>query len=236
MQAISRRRFLTIALALGGTGVAGAAGVAGVFALTDTPPPPEADDHIWAHDTLPFYSYADLLPRWRESTARPLHAMALRDQFDQPLDERTFDHGPTIVSFFFSQCATVCPASMDLLANLQRKMAVRDERAAPHFLSISVTPLTDTPPVLAAFAAKFALPPRWRLATGRAEDVKKFARDQLFTDIDARGPGNEPLHTERAFLIDAQRRVRGLYDVTRAVELQRLWGDVQRLPGQARSA
>ena len=61
-----------------------------------------------------------------------------------------------------------------------------------------------------------------------------MANDDLLTDIRTPGPDGLPPHTERALLVDAQRRIRGIYDANQAVDLMRLRYDLRRLRAEAR--
>jgi len=184
------------------------------------------------YDTLPFYTGADLLPHWHGADKRRIGSFHLQDQQGQVLDEHVFVSGPTVVNFFFGGCTTVCPASMELL-NLTRKDMATE---APAFLSISVTPLADSPAALRSYAKRIGLPADWRLTTGVPKDVFAMARNDLLTDIEKTGPDGLPPHTERALLIDIQGRIRGVYNANTAVDLMRMRYDLRRLRQEMRTA
>ncbi len=177
------------------------------------------------YDTLPFYIGGDLLPRWRGANRRHIEGLALVDQSGNRVGDDVFDRGPTVVNFFYSGCTTLCPVSMELLSLTRKDLGAQ----APNFLSISVTPLADTPAALTAYAKKINLPADWRLATGVPQQVFAMAREQLLTDIETPGPDGQPPHTERAMLIDTHGRIRGIYDANQAVDLMRMRYDLRRL-------
>jgi protein SCO1/2 len=200
--------------------VAGLAGAA-VFSRSA----PEQPENALMYDTLPFYTKADLMPRWRGADRRRIEDMALLDQDGKRFDQAVFHKGPTVVNFFYSGCTTICPVSMELLSLTRKDLGAE----APNFLSISVTPLQDTPAALRAYAKKIGLPEQWHLATGTPRQVYDMAREQLLTDIETPGPDGQPPHTERAMLIDAEGRIRGIYDANQAVDLMRMRYDLRRL-------
>lgn len=186
------------------------------------------------HEALPYYSSADLWPRWDWlSRQHDVGRFALVDQDGQAFDQSVLDRGPTVVSFFFTACVTVCPISIDMLKGAQARMAAKHPGAAPAFLSISVSPLTDDPAALRKYAHSVQLAPAWRLATGDPAKVVALAQRGLFSDIATIGPDGLPTHLTRALLIDRQHRVRGIYDAAMPTEIIRLQHDVARLADEA---
>ena len=185
-------------------------------------------DSALAHAQLPYYSDADLWPRWDWlSRQHDVGSFVMRDQHGHQFDQRVLDQGPTVVSFFYTACVSVCPASTELLKGAQARMA--RQGAAPSFLSISVSPQADDPKTLRQYASSILLGPDWRLATGDPEQIAKLARRSFFSDIAKSGPDGLPAHLTRAFLVDREHRVRGVYDAASPAEIIRLQQDVARL-------
>ena len=191
-------------------------------------------ESVLAHETLPFYGSADLLPRWDPiSSWHRVERFALQDQRGHAIDERLLDRGPTVVSFFFAGCATVCPVSTDLLRRTRTTLAKRGRAQTPAFVSITVAPLSDSPASVREFSNRFALGDDWTLVTGEPRQVARLARRAFFVNIEAPGIGAEPPHIDRAFLVDSSRRIRGIYDATSTNEMQRLSVDLDRLRAEA---
>jgi cytochrome oxidase Cu insertion factor (SCO1/SenC/PrrC family) len=179
-----------------------------------------------AHDTLPFYASADLRPRWdRVSSVLRVDGFEFTDQHKTAVDDGLLDKGPTVVNLFFAGCVSVCPVSMDLLRTLQASFGSQ----APQFVSLTVSPLTDDVRALADYAGKFGLPKDWKLLTGEPKRIEAWARSSLYSDITKIGADGLPPHTERAFLIDRQHRVRGIYDARSPHEMVRLRNDIAML-------
>lgn len=191
-------------------------------------------ESVLAHETLPFYGNADLMPRWDSiSSWHRVERFALQDQHGRAVNERHLDRGPTVVSFFFAGCATVCPVSTDLLRRTRATLAERGREPLPAFVSITVAPLSDGAASLREFSKRFALGDDWTLITGEPKQVARLARRAFFVDIETPGVGVEPPHTDRAFLVDGSRRIRGIYDATSTNEMQRLGADLDRLRAEA---
>jgi cytochrome oxidase Cu insertion factor (SCO1/SenC/PrrC family) len=192
-------------------------------------------DSALAHADLPYYGSSDLLPRWDWlSRQHKVGKLALQDQHGKILDEKLFDQGPTVVSFFFTACTTVCPVSTDLLLRAQASMA--SQGMTPGFLSISVTPQTDDAATLRRYARSTGLPSSWILASGNAGQTARFASESFFSDIATLGTDGLPPHLDRAFLVDRQRRIRGIYDARSGQEIIRLKQDVARLMAEQQQA
>ena len=173
------------------------------------------------HDELPFYSQADLKPRWDVlSRWRGVGTVPLTEASGKALGAGLFAKGPTVVSFFWAGCATACPGSIELLRGIAGN---------PRVLLMTDQPLTDTVPVLADYRNRLALPADWQLATGHPDTIYAFARRSLFTDVEARRPDGIPRHTEVNYLVDRHGRLRGLYDAHSPADTIRLQTDLERL-------
>src|SRR5262249_22493120 len=103
-------------------------------------------------------------------------------------------------------------------------------------VSYTVTPEDDTPSLLANFGRDRGIDPnRWWLVTGQREQIYSLARTSYFADDErigaASGDASVFLHTEKVLLVDASRRLRGVYNGTQPHEIDQLIGDIQRLAG-----
>jgi len=73
----------------------------------------------------------------------------------------------TVYDFIFTNCAGSCPLMTAQMRNLTKKV---DKSANVRFVSISVDPQRDTPPVLAEYAKRVRNDPRWIFLTGTSRD------------------------------------------------------------------
>jgi protein SCO1 len=79
--------------------------------------------------------------------------------------------GHTVVIIpFFSTCTAVCPPMNRNLEKVQGALGDRLGKQV-YLISISVDPVTDTPPRLKEYAAKFHAKPGWFFVTGKKENV-----------------------------------------------------------------
>ena len=177
---------------------------------------------------LPFYTDASFAPRWLHDLHEPIHSVgsfALTDHRGRVAQAAAMTGRVTVVNFFFAGCADVCPMTVANLAGVQERLAKGQPggAGAVGFLGISITPLADTQSALAGYAHRMKLGEGWQLATGSVQAVERLATESFFARSITEA------HTERAYLVDAQRRIRGIYNATQPGDLLRLQQDAQLL-------
>jgi len=149
----------------------------------------------------------------------------LIDQAGDTVTNKDFEDVIYIADFFFTTCPSICPK---MTANMSELAEVYGNDTDIKFLSHSVTPVKDSVPVLAAYAAKHgADSQQWRLTTGPKKHIYELARRSYFA-VTTEGDGGEKdfIHTENFILIDKERRIRGFYDGTSKPDMDRLQEDV----------
>jgi protein SCO1/2 len=75
-----------------------------------------------------------------------------------------------VINAFFTTCTSVCPPMSRNLEQMQAALGDRLGRDV-FIVSISVDPLTDTPPRLKQYAQRFHAKPGWIFLTGQKENV-----------------------------------------------------------------
>ena len=95
-------------------------------------------------------------------------------------------------------------------------------------LSHSITPEIDTIAALADYAKRHQMANgKWHLLTGSSESILDLARNAYFAEFDdAEQRTNSFVHTEKVFLVDTQKRIRGVYNGTSQIDIQRLLEDI----------
>ena len=182
-----------------------------------------------APGAVPYYDTRDFTPRWSPVT-HAISSFSFTDQENRSFGDRDLDGKIHIASFIFTSCPGVCPTLVERLKPVQE--ALRGRRDAV-MVSFSVTPLTDTPPVLAEFGARRGIDPSiWRLLTGEPRAIQRIMKESYFANDDR--PLDDPmgarlLHSEKVLLVDAKRRLRGVYNGTIAFEVERLIEDIEAL-------
>jgi protein SCO1/2 len=96
-------------------------------------------------------------------------AMALVRQDGQKVNfPAELDDGrPVILNFIYTSCTAICPATTQVLAQVQEKLG--KERGKAHMISISIDPEYDTPARLDGFARKLGAGAQWQFYTGTLE-------------------------------------------------------------------
>ena len=192
-------------------------------------------------EALPFYRTAELTPEWltvRESRAREMHHVApftMTDQHGVSVTERAFEGRATIVTFFFTHCADICPTTT---SNIRKLLEAIPDDGRIQVLSYSVTPERDSVAELRRFAERHHIAdPRWHFLTGGREATERLARDSYFAPLgDSRNYGVETIeHTESIRLVDARGRLRGVYAAMLPVELLQLKEDLALLIAEQES-
>lgn len=185
--------------------------------------------------TLPFINKPDFTPEWiatNDDAYAKIHQVppfSLTDQDGKTITEKTVEGKVYVANFIFTRCTSICPtmtANMHLLQD-----AFRDNPDVL-FLSHSVTPEMDSVAVLKKYATqKGVISGKWHLLTGPEDEIYTLAKKQYYAGdtIGYYQSGNEFLHTENFILLDRHRRIRGVYNGTLRLEMQRLKEDIDLL-------
>lgn len=182
---------------------------------------------------LPYYGDRDFTPRWSPVRHR-IGPFSLVAQTGATVRDSDLAGTIHVASFLFTTCPSVCPTLVTRLKPVQERAR---EWPDVRLVSYSVTPESDTPPVLAGFGeARGIEPAKWLLLTGDGAQIARLFRESYFADDERALPGadgSKLLHSEKVLLVDAQLRLRGVYDGTLAIEIEHLIADVERLRTQA---
>lgn len=138
-------------------------------------------------------------------------------------------HGKIIVlDFFFTTCPTICPGLARNMKKLQDSFIKND--SIVQFLSVSIDPERDSVPRLRAFADRYnANHDTWWFATGIKKDIYDFAINEVKANVADVGADTAFPHTEKFFLLDSNRVVRGFYNGFDTTELAELARDIPTL-------
>lgn len=185
---------------------------------------------------LPYFVGKDLSPVWdigKTEEIRGLKAFQLVDQLAQTVRSEDLRGKVAVVSFFFSRCTGICPLTAKNLAQVQKNF-LNEGRLV--MLSVSITPQTDDPPHLRAYARANQIDHhRWHLLTGDRTAIYRLARESFGADTVSpresalkKISNDDFLHSENVYLIDGSQHLRGVYS-------GRLPGSIQELIADART-
>ena len=178
--------------------------------------------------TLPFYNSEAFTPEWiAESTAAysEIHTIApfeFTNQNGQKITNQNFKGKIYIADFFFTTCLSICPV---LAKNMGALQEMYKEDTNILLLSHSVMPWVDSVEKIKEYALEQkAIDGKWHLVTGKREVIYKIARGSYFADEDFKKTKDESefIHTENFVLVDKKGRIRGVYNGTLALDVQRL--------------
>jgi protein SCO1 len=166
----------------------------------------------------------------------PLRDFELTQSTGQPWTADSLDGKIAVVSFFFSSCPTICPAmNFHLKQAHDRMYAFKDVV----FVSYSIDPETDTPPVLEAYKQRFDVggSQKWHFITGDREAIYQLAQAYFLTAMKDSAAEGGYTHSQSAVIIDwngdirtrmdDQNQILGAYDVSQPVQVDELVEDLR---------
>lgn len=186
-------------------------------------------------DELPFFNKPDWTPEWinrGDSSYATIHSIpdfSFIDQDGKIFDQNRVEGKIYVANFFFTRCRIICPKMTTNMSLLQEAFS---SDTTIHLVSHSVTPELDSVAVLKKYAIENKIDATcWTLVTGDLDAIYTLARKQYFAgdSIGYFQAGNEFLHTENFILIDKHRRIRGVYNGTLPVEIDRIKQDIATL-------
>jgi protein SCO1 len=178
-------------------------------------------------EKLKIYKPADLnpklvVPELRNSRqAHKISDFSLLDQSGEVFTEKDLEGKIYVADFFFTTCPSICPAMSRQMKRVHDEFENNKEIM---LVSHTVMPETDSPEVLAEYAARYGADGnKWKFLTGDKKEIYDLARKSYFA-VTTEGDGDEHdfIHTENLILVDKQKRIRGFYDGTSPEDVDRL--------------
>jgi len=186
---------------------------------------------------LPVYNPADVNPKLVDKDVvhqRRNHKVAdftLLNQNGDVITQKEYEDKIYVADFFFTRCMTICPVMTNNIGKLQEVFKNEDDIM---FLSLSVTPVMDSIPILREYAdKKGVIDAKWNITTGDKKHIYELARKSYFTVLDEGDGGLQDfIHTENFVLVDKKKQIRGYYDGTDNEDIQRLISDIRILQNE----
>jgi len=185
--------------------------------------------------SLPFFNQPDWTPEWigvSDTGYKKIHtipAFSFIDQNGNLITEHTVQGKIYVANFFFTKCRSICPK---MTSNMFQLQEVFKMDTSIILLSHSVTPETDSVSILHKYALDNKVDAaKWHLLTGDKKEIYHLAKQQYFAGdtVGYYQSGNEFLHTENFILVDKHGRIRGVYNGTLLVEIDRIKQDINLL-------
>jgi cytochrome oxidase Cu insertion factor (SCO1/SenC/PrrC family) len=147
----------------------------------------------------------------------------LTDSHGRPFDSNALKGKVWVVDFIYTNCPGACPRMTSQMHKVEQKVAKDDD---VRFVSFSVDPARDTPPVLNDFAQRFGGPtPHWYFLTGAPATLHKLARN-VFMVGDLIGVMD---HSTKFVVVDKTGQIRGFYSTFDPEGIASLLKDVNAL-------
>ncbi|OBX24242.1 MULTISPECIES: SCO family protein [Bizionia] len=189
--------------------------------------------------TLPFYSEASFTPHWLASDSDELvsfhkvPSFSLTNQNGETITDKTFANKIYVTDFFFTSCPGICPKMTANMAVLQEAFKEDSEIL---LLSHSVTPETDSVPVLKTYAQEKGVDDnKWHLVTGPRSEIYSLGRNTYFVeeDLGEIKTDDDFLHTENFVLVDKNSHIRGIYNGLNKTSVNQLIADIKTLKSES---
>jgi protein SCO1/2 len=177
--------------------------------------------------TLPYFG--EKVPgKNGDSTYHSIADFSLLDQEGKTITQKDLDGKIYVADYFFANCKSICPKMSTQLERVQARF-----RNEPGFMILShtVDPLRDTVAAMARYASMHgADPKKWLFLTGDKKQLYDLARNSYLAVASKGNGGPEDfVHTEKFALIDREKHLRGIYDGTDSLDVNRLMTDVDQL-------
>jgi protein SCO1/2 len=148
----------------------------------------------------------------------------LVDQDGKAVSRSIFDNKITVVNFFYTACPTICQQMNAAIDSLAKEFAPGN---TIQFISITVDPQSDDVNKMKAYSQKFNISSdKWLFLTGDTSVIYPLARTGFL--VNAVKVGNDNfIYSDKAILIDGEKRVRGYYAITTSDEFTRLESEIK---------
>jgi len=147
------------------------------------------------------------------------------NQNGDSVTQKTTEGKIYVADFFFTTCPTICPIMKKQMIRVYQKI-----KGDPSFMLLSHTidPDHDTVALLKDFCERLGSDGKqWMFLTGNRDQIYEMAEKGYYATAmpDSTEPGGY-IHSGGFILVDAQRRVRGIYNGTEEKEVDQLMRDL----------
>lgn len=152
------------------------------------------------------------------------------DQDSLAVTPSSFDGKIYIADFFFGTCPTICPVMKQQMLRVYERF---NENPEFGILSHTIDPAHDTVAYLKDFSMRLGIPDSkvWKFVTGDKDEIYRIGSAEGYlvpVGEDKDAPGGF-IHSGAFILIDKEKRIRGLYDGTKPMEVDALMNDIPKL-------
>ena len=182
-------------------------------------------------EVLPIYQPAEVNEKLVDSSIihvakyHKISDFKLTNQNGKEVTQANFKDKIYVADFFFTTCQDICPVMTKNMYQLQEELK-NDNQIL--LLSHTVIPEVDTVEQLKEYAIENNVDDsKWNLVTGDKKQIYELARKSYLAVEDSNYNEYDMIHTENFMLIDKEKQIRGFYDGTDSVEINRLLKDIE---------
>jgi protein SCO1/2 len=180
----------------------------------------------------PRYFFDTVLNSTVDGKSRPdtqwhkIRPFRLKNQFGKEVSLEDWNGKIIIVDFFFTSCPSICPTLTRNMKRLQDAFSKTD--TIVRFLSFTIDPARDSSAKLKAYGDKYRINhDTWWMLTGPKSEIYDLGLREFKANIAQEGGVDTSfMHTDRFFLLDKDRVVRGWYNGLDSSKLDLLARDV----------
>lgn len=162
---------------------------------------------------------------------RALSDADLRDQFGNRITASDLKDRLVLVNFFFTHCGNACPVQTAVLRDVEQQL---DSTLNVLFVSVSISPLTDSADAINRYIEKFDIPQsRWKFATATPEKTNVLIENFRLTAAAQSHSGELLNHRNMGFLFGRGGTLMQQYQLTHRMS-QRITREIEalnQLPG-----
>jgi protein SCO1/2 len=141
------------------------------------------------------------------------------------ISPQTFNDKIYVADFFFTSCPSICPKMKKQMLRVYEEFYNTPDLL---LLSHTIDPRHDTVAVLRKYAELMEVESsKWHFVTGDQDEIYELAEKSYFAPAgeDGEAPGGY-IHNGAFVLVDKEKRIRGVYDGTDELAVNRLIRDI----------
>jgi len=189
--------------------------------------------------SLPYYNTPDFTPLFLNNKIavenkinHQIANFSFTNQNGDLISNNDIENKIHVANFIFTSCSNICPT---MTSNMKNVEAAFFNDPGIQILSFSVTPWIDNPKKLKNYMKQYDIrTDNWNFLTGPKNEIYSLARESYFAEknIGLSKDSLDFLHTEHFILVDKNKRIRGIYNGTLALEAKQLIKDITTLKKQ----
>jgi protein SCO1 len=162
----------------------------------------------------------------KDTVWHKIENFSFTNQLAQTVEANDLKGKIMVVDFFFTRCPNPCPTLTRNMKKMQDAYLKNDSMV--HFVSFSVDPARDSVAALKKYADKYRVRHNnWWFLTGDKKKIYDLAFNEFKAAVVDGGEADTAfLHTNKFYLLDKYRVIRGWYDGTDSLAMARLAKDI----------